>query len=81
VHGINESQSFFHPPLLQALLYLRRNIEESPAGGNIEPQFFAVAFHFPSLFKDLVWEWSRDFLGEKGRSLKTQSSFLGKKGY
>lgn len=46
VHGVYESESFLNTALKEALLYLRRNIDESMARRNVEPEFFSVAFHF-----------------------------------
>jgi hypothetical protein len=45
VHGVYESDSFLYAARKKALLYLTGNIDESAAGGNVEPEFFSVAFH------------------------------------
>ena len=45
VHGVYESESFLDAALKKALLYMRGDIDEGTAGRNVEPEFFAVAFH------------------------------------
>ena len=36
------------PCFPEAFLNLRRNVEKTPAGRHIEPQFFSMTFHLPS---------------------------------
>ena len=44
--GIYEYETFRDPAFIDALLDIRGDIDEGPSGGDVEPQFFAVAFHF-----------------------------------
>ena len=43
--GIDQHQAFRNAALVDALLDIRRDVDEGPSGGDIEPEFFAVAFH------------------------------------
>jgi hypothetical protein len=43
---LDEHYAFLNAALPKAVLDLGSDIDEPPARGNIEPEFFAIAFHF-----------------------------------
>ena len=43
--GIDEAESLLYPARLEAFLNLRGNIDETPAGRQIKPEFFTAGFH------------------------------------
>lgn len=45
VHRVDQHQPLGHAAFFQAPLDVRRNIDEGPAGGDLEPKFPAVGFH------------------------------------
>ena len=45
VHGIDEYKPLPHAALIHCLLNLRSNIDNAPAPGKIDMQFFSVTFH------------------------------------
>ncbi len=45
MHGIHQDQALLDAAFHQALLNLRRDIDEPNAGGQVEPEFFTIAFH------------------------------------
>jgi len=45
VHGIAQQEAFPDSALDQALLDLRRDVRKCHPGGDVEPQFLAIAFH------------------------------------
>ena len=45
VHCVYKYQSLFDAAFSQALLYLRRDIDEGPAARDIEPPLFGIVFH------------------------------------
>jgi len=47
MHRVAEQQSFFDSALSQGCLNLRRDVDECPSSGNVEPKFFSVAFQEP----------------------------------
>jgi len=45
VHCVDENQTLPDAAFPEAFFYLRGNVDESPAGGYIEPELLAIAFH------------------------------------
>jgi hypothetical protein len=43
--GIDEHEGILDSALVDALLNVTGNIDERPASGHFEPEFFAVALH------------------------------------
>jgi hypothetical protein len=43
--GIYQRETLFDSTFTQSFLHLRRDIDESAAGGEVEPEFFAKRFH------------------------------------
>lgn len=50
VHGIDKAQPLADTAFRKAIPDLRSDIQEPAAGGNLEPEFFAVRFH-------MEWKW------------------------
>jgi hypothetical protein len=46
VHSVDEAQAFFDAGFGKALLDIAGDIDEFPAMMGVEPQFFAIGFHF-----------------------------------
>jgi hypothetical protein len=47
--GIDENQSLADPAFAQAFLHIRGYVDKGSAGGDVKPEFLAVAFHNVSL--------------------------------
>src|SRR5262249_15284365 len=45
VHGVHQRQPFLDTALAQALLHLRRNVDESPPRRHFEPKLLAITLH------------------------------------
>ncbi|VTR70089.1 hypothetical protein DESC_780278 [Desulfosarcina cetonica] len=45
VHRVDQHQALFDAAFVDALLNVGCDVDERPAGGDLEPEFFAVAFH------------------------------------
>ena len=58
--GIDEHEAVGNPAFIDALLNIRRN-DEGPPGGDVEPEFFLIAFH---------WEYHM-FAGGKVKKLRS----------
>lgn len=43
--GINEHETLRNATFVDALLHVRRDLDKGPSGGDVEPEFLAVAFH------------------------------------
>lgn len=43
--GINEHETIFYSAFVDALLHVGGDVEEGASGGDLEPEFFAIAFH------------------------------------
>jgi hypothetical protein len=48
VHGVDQDQAFLDPAFPQAFLHGGGDVNEAPAGGDIEPELFTVGFHGPA---------------------------------
>jgi hypothetical protein len=46
VHGIAEYQPFFDAAFPQTVFDPGGDIDKSPSGGHIKPEFFSIGFHF-----------------------------------
>jgi len=44
--GIDQHQALGNAALIDAFLHIRGDVDEGPTGGHVEPEFFAVAFHW-----------------------------------
>jgi hypothetical protein len=42
VHGVDQGDSLLNAALMQAILYLRRDVDERSAAGDVEPEFLAI---------------------------------------
>ncbi len=45
MHGIDQDKAFFDAALSQTFVDFRGNIDQGPSGGDLEEQFFTIAFH------------------------------------
>lgn len=43
--GIDEHATFRNVAFIDALLDFRGDVDKSPSGGYVEPQFISIAFH------------------------------------
>lgn len=44
--GIYQHETIFNPALVDALLHVSGDVDESAPGGDFEPEFFPVTFHY-----------------------------------
>jgi hypothetical protein len=45
VHGITKQETFLNGAFPQTFFHLRSDIDESSTFGDLEPEFFPIAFH------------------------------------
>ena len=55
--GVDEHKALFKPAIVVASLHLTGDVDEFAAGGDFEPEFFAVAFHGRLLIRDSDDDW------------------------
>ena len=46
MHGVYEHEAIFDAAFVDTSLHVAGDVDEGPPGGDFEPEFFAVAFHW-----------------------------------
>jgi hypothetical protein len=55
MHGVAQNQALFDAALPQTFFNFRGYVDKGAPGGDLKPQFFAVAFHFFAPFL-VLWD-------------------------